>query len=988
MSEADEGHRFKDLWAWADDEENEASLPAIDPAAVRAVVVVRDAEDWLQDQVDALAALNPRPGHITAVDLSSTDESPAILERARDAGVLDALVSVERDTSLADAAGAAINDDAEWIWILHDDSMPDPEALGELLEAGSYADVLYPKLLAPRRRNYPDVIVEAGQSITWGGSRVGTHEAGEIDQQQIEPGAVLGGSSAGMFVRGDAWRELSGLSPEVPGDRVGVDFGWRANEAGWRVVTAPRAAIVDMDTRRNRERASDEHPHFTDRLAALRIVGARGAGGMGLMFGSWWRALGFLLARAPGHAAAELRAHRRYISTGDVTAALKARVDDESVTHVEDSYVEELLAPKHWVAKDLADRLGGAFMDRYRSFSGSDTSLDDLTSDEYTQIDATERRVSPLLLLFGLFLVAGVGAGWRLWGLGALSGGGLLPAPDTVAAAWDAYAADGAPWLGFAATVGTVLFGNPHLANFFLVLLSPVLAALTFHSMLRSVGVRQGLAAAAGALWGAALFALGLPAAGDVSGLVIAVAGPLLVKAGLQIALQRETGAAGLRASARAGFWLFVVASFFPLVLPVATVLAIVLIAVFRRKVMQLLTPVAAAWLLMVPWLPTLFREPSRWLMGADPLAWPVVPPAGLALLAGRIVPNGVPLWLSVGFVVALGLLGPLALTRIPQAWRAWLAAAWIGAGLLVGAGLSRLALTYDGSQTRALLTVPALAILGGVIVAIVLAERPRDREHRSVFVKAAAVVALAVAVAWPVIGFRGPVDTQMAQLPAYAYDTTHSPRASRALMIQKDDGVLSWNVVDDERPRWGSGERSGAFEAEFEELVQAFAGDNVPDDLSERLRALAVSHVWLDGFSRDELLSVGNAAGLTSSAASDTATTFTVTGLVSRAKIVDGDTTTPVVDGQAPAGGEGRTLVLSEPDGRALEVKVGGAGLPKLDGQTYDLGAKSGELQVKEPERRWAMWWTGIGFAFLALLAAPTLTSERVPRRAGEERR
>ena len=988
MSEAEEGQRFKDLWAWADDEDDESSLPAVEPSSVVAVMVVHDAEPWLPEQIDSLAALNTRPGRIVAVDVSSTDESPALLDAAKTDGIIDEVIDVESGTAFADAVDAAVDEDAAWVWILHDDSAPDPDCLDELLEAASYADVLYPKLLAPRRRNHPDIIAEAGQSMTRGGARVGAPEAGEIDQQQIEPGAVLGGSTAGMLVRRDAWRELRGLAPEVPGDRAGVEFGWRANEAGWRVITAPRAALVHRDAGRSGDRDSGGHPHFQDRLAALRIVGARGAGGAGLMFGSWLRAFGFLLARAPGHAVAELNAHRRYLTTPDVTRALKARIEDDAVTRVEDSYVDELLAPKNWGVRDLADRLGSAVMDRYRSFSGSETTLDDLTSDEYAQVGAKERRVSPVLLMALLFLVAGVAAGWRLWGMGPLSGGGLLPAPDTVSGAWDAYTSDGAPWLGFAATVGTLLFGNPQIANYFLVLLSPALAALAFHSMLRSVGVRSGLAAVAGGLWAAALLALGLPSAGDVSGMVIAVAGPMLAKAALHVALQREAGAAGMRAPARAAFWLFVVASFYPVVLPVVTVLVVVAVAVARRKVAQGLFPLVAAWLLMVPWLPKLFREPARWLMGADPLAWPVFPPSGIALLAGRIVPNGVPLWLSIGFVVALGLLGAVALMRIPQSWRAWAVAAWISVGLIAGAGLSRLALSFDGGQTRALLTVPALAIIGGVVTAVVLAERPRDRRHRSVLVKLAGAVALAVALAWPVVGLRGPVDNKAAALPSYAYDTTHSPRASRALMIQKDDGVLIWNVVDADRPRWGSGEHTGDFESQFEELVQAFAGDNVPDGLSERLRELAVSHVWLDGFSQDELLSVGNAAGLTSSAASDTATVFTVTGLVSRANVVEDDNLSPVVDGKVPAGPEGRTLVLSEPDGKVLTVTVGGQPLKRIEGQTFELGSRSGALEVARPNRDWAMWWTGIGFAAFALLAAPTLANERTARRGEEGRR
>ncbi|MBD4633843.1 hypothetical protein GUG51_24960, partial [Xanthomonas citri pv. citri] len=72
-----------------------------------------------------------------------------------------------------------------------------------------HPDVLYPTLLKPARHNYPEFIDEQGQSVSTGGARVlPVVDRGDIDQKQADPGPILGGSTAGMFVRVDVWRRL------------------------------------------------------------------------------------------------------------------------------------------------------------------------------------------------------------------------------------------------------------------------------------------------------------------------------------------------------------------------------------------------------------------------------------------------------------------------------------------------------------------------------------------------------------------------------------------------------------------------------------------------------------------------------------------------------------------------------------------------------------------------------------------------------------
>jgi GT2 family glycosyltransferase len=141
-------------WAWADfPEEDQTRRIDVAGAHVTAVLVTFDAARWLPATLAALAKLDTRPTRLIAIDNASTDATRTLLDRGHDEGVLDAVYDGRRGFGFGAAVKAALKFDADnlqddadtigfravshhdshWLWLLHDDAVPAPDALYELL---------------------------------------------------------------------------------------------------------------------------------------------------------------------------------------------------------------------------------------------------------------------------------------------------------------------------------------------------------------------------------------------------------------------------------------------------------------------------------------------------------------------------------------------------------------------------------------------------------------------------------------------------------------------------------------------------------------------------------------------------------------------------------------------------------------------------------------------------------------------------------------
>jgi rhamnopyranosyl-N-acetylglucosaminyl-diphospho-decaprenol beta-1,3/1,4-galactofuranosyltransferase len=105
---------------------------------VTAVVVTYNRADLLAECLDALAAQTHGPERIVVVDNASTDETASVL--AQRAGAID-VVSLQSNTGGAGgfAAGLAeaLTGGCDAVWLLDDDTIPQPDALAELVRARS-----------------------------------------------------------------------------------------------------------------------------------------------------------------------------------------------------------------------------------------------------------------------------------------------------------------------------------------------------------------------------------------------------------------------------------------------------------------------------------------------------------------------------------------------------------------------------------------------------------------------------------------------------------------------------------------------------------------------------------------------------------------------------------------------------------------------------------------------------------------------------------
>ena len=213
---------------------------------VTAIVVAHSGGPRLQRTLDAIAAQTRQPDAVIAVDCASTDDAARLLADARPTHLLRSGEKLPFGSAISTAVRVLppTSSPDELLWLLAQDTAPEPEALQALLgalEVSPSVAVVGPKLVDAEDAAF---IREFGEAMTPFGASLPLVE-NELDQAQHDGlSDVLAVSSAGMLVRQPVWEALDGFDPALPTVDDGLDFCTRARLAGYRVTLVAQARVA------------------------------------------------------------------------------------------------------------------------------------------------------------------------------------------------------------------------------------------------------------------------------------------------------------------------------------------------------------------------------------------------------------------------------------------------------------------------------------------------------------------------------------------------------------------------------------------------------------------------------------------------------------------------------------------------------------------------------------------------------------------------
>jgi GT2 family glycosyltransferase len=981
---------------------------------VTAVIIAHDGAAWLPRIAEALLGQTRPVQRVVAVDTGSRDRSGSVLAELlgrsvvfgmdRRAGygaaVANALRHRAANTNVPGPAGLAPGDRTEWVWLLHDDSEPAPDALEQLLRGA--AEARSAAVLGPKVMDWADrrVLLEAGISIDTAGRRITGVEPREVDQGQHDGDRdVMAVSSAGMLVRRDVWDQVGGFEPAMPLLRDDVDFCWRVHAAGHRVRVITDAVVYHLEaTARNRRtpsaaprpRRMDRHNALLTLLANLPLGPALAALAGNVVL-SALRTVFFLLAKRPRAALDELTgvtsvlghplrlaAARRRRARGRRAAYSRLRAD----------------LPRGRSIRRLAEFAASVFYTSTQiDTRGSHHATDDPSDDDFMLEDTgfAQRILSnpAVLLVAGLTIIALV-AERSLLGAGTLTGGALTPAWGGASALWHEYvqgfhpagigsASSAPPYVAVIAALATVLGGKPWLAIDVIMIGCIPLAGLSAF-----LATRRVTGSVLARVWAAAAYALlpvgmGAVAGGRFGSAVVFALIPLIAVLAARIFTEGPRRAR--RAAWAAGLVIAIAAAFVPLIWVMAVVAALLAAVVFRRAGRRMLLNLGITAvvppILLLPWTLQVATHPALLFLEAGNKV-PGLATAGLParslLLFSPGGPGLPPYWVTGG--LALAALAALLLT----ARRSLVMAGWSVAllGLLVSVAVSRMLLSTDDASKRVAAWPGislAIAALGLVLAAVVAADalpgqlgegrwrRPAGLGVLLLVVAGCSAPVLAAA-SWVATGVRGPVGGAGGPvLPPFVSVSSDNALQPRTLVLRAEHGSVTYEVLRGADPLLGATDLTpppGAqrtLDATVSTLVAQNGGN--AQDQGQALAALDIGYVLLPAPADGALAgTLNNVADLRPVSKTSAFQLWRVGQTTARVRVAGpGGTLVTVPSGPVSVSGaaaprSGGTLELAEPAGGWTATLNGSAlqSVPSPAGawaQAFRLPAGGGTLGI-----------------------------------------
>ncbi|MGA1620525.1 MAG: glycosyltransferase family 2 protein, partial [Aquiluna sp.] len=208
--------------------------------SVAAIVVSHAAGEYLEKTLQDLANQTHQLQQVVVVDTAGDEQAVAL---ASSHGFSLIQPGDLKLGAAIDAGIMALGASPSWIWILHDDSAPEPQALERLARAAEISPsvaVIGPKLLSWEK---PIEIQQMGLTLTQTGKPF-LLVSREYDQGQHDStGDTLAVSTAGMLVSLGLWQKLGGLNDASPVFAQDLEFCLKARASGFRVIVEASARV-------------------------------------------------------------------------------------------------------------------------------------------------------------------------------------------------------------------------------------------------------------------------------------------------------------------------------------------------------------------------------------------------------------------------------------------------------------------------------------------------------------------------------------------------------------------------------------------------------------------------------------------------------------------------------------------------------------------------------------------------------------------------
>lgn len=845
------------------------------PARVHAILVVRpDGRTPAAHHLRrTLAALADQTRPLDALTIVTIGHDWGVTEVAS-TSTAESVITAPASTSFAAAtAMATLRVSGDAVWLLSQDTAPEPDALEKLMGALELAPSV--AFVAPKLVRWDDrtEIVSLGASMTSLGRSVGLAD-GELDQGQHDAQEdVLGSDIRAVLVRMQAWKQLQGVDRGLAGADEGLDLGVRARLAGARVLLVPTALVATASdgvaglpapltaARKRRSGYASRTAQLHRRLAYAHPV-ALPFLWLTILPVTLWRTVLQLVRKEPGLVGPEWAAAAVVIVRLAAVARARGRIRSTRTA----SWLQ--LVPLRVSSRALRERLdddadaaAGPRRGDLRFFTGGGA-----------------------WLVLGALVVSLIAfpalAAWPV-----LGGGGMQPIAPNIMQLWADAAfgvrsigldtvGPGDPFAGVLAVIGSLWPSAPSRAVVILWLLALPLAALGGWFAATRVTERSLLRFVGGAAWALApTFLISLTQGRPAAVLAHLLLPWLFYAAAVAHRSWVAAGAASLLFAA--------VVACAPSLAPALIVLwaaAIVLTVVLRggRGVPHLIWVVIPAVVLSAPLIWHQVRAGNAWGLLADPgAAWAgpqvAADAAGRALLAAGIptsdiagwigfVPESFPTWwvpLLAAPLAVLALVAPLT-----QRWAAGisllvvaalgLATAFVTVGISVAFTQSQAVPIWPGTA----LSLAWLGVLGAALAALDTALAPRLSGVRSA-VALTALTALVV-LALPSLSSmardtalisNGPASTLPAYVSAAGRD---DPDIGTIVLTPQNGSGVSSQVI------WGGSETLSGQATMTTTRTEESAGDatvatmtadlvtSTSDTVIEDLAAQGISFVLL----------------------------------------------------------------------------------------------------------------------------------------------